>query len=252
MELHALGGDAGFDPANNEDGCFLASRYYGAVSDGSYRGKSDAADGGLLLFVQGRSFVDSDGTGALVGGRLKVGPETLAGVKVTRTDTALPGSPTLRDLVRIENTTDRTLERDLMVHTDVGSDNTTIIEATSGGRPVFSRSERWLVTSDAAPFEDPLVTHAFFGKGEVTGPVQAAGAFPDDGSGIGEDCIFAVFDVKLRSGQTSYLLFFLQLAETRDEALDNAAAFDRRKLGVALTDGLSGKVRRKIINWDLG
>ena len=89
-----------------------------------------------------------------------------------------------------------------MLHTDLGSDSDTIVEASSGNS-VFSRDDRWVVTSDEAPFSDPPVSHVLFGKGKVARATNAVGAHQDV-DGEGEECLFINFTVKLKPGQTRY------------------------------------------------
>ena len=106
------------------------------------------------------------------------------------------------------------------------------------------------MTSDEAPFSDPPVSHVLFGKGKVARATNAVGAHQDV-DGEGEECLFINFTVKLKPGQTRYLLCFLEMNDTRQSALSSVRKFNRKRLSNPLKAGIKRGVQKKILNWDL-
>lgn len=247
--LEAAGGDATFDAENLSDGCGAAVEnecYFTPVEDGTAFGDSDAFDGGLALTVNGKGFVDPDENGDLSGQQLTVGPVTLAGLKVTRVERALEGSPTLRTLIKVKNTKKQTLRRTLGLISDLGSDSDTRFLGSSSGDLAFGKADRWVVTADhATTADDPPVTSVFYGKGKPRVKLASGTAIQ------GVDNLDASFDVRLKRRASGYLLLFTELSEENADAVAGTAKFNRRKLNSDLKTGLSKKVQKKILNWDL-
>jgi hypothetical protein len=250
VELEAAGGDALFDAENHVDECGAAGDgecYFTPVDDGGALGDSDAFDGGLALTVEGNGFVDPDDNGDLTGQQLTVGPVTLAGLKVTRIERGLPGSPTLRTLIKLKNTKKKTLRRSVGLVSDLGSDSSTHIFRSSTGDFAFSRADRWVVTTDdpTTP-SDPPVTSVFYGKGKPRVELASGTAIQ------GIDNLDATFDVRLKRRATGYLLLFTELSDEGTDAVAETAKFNRKKLDASLKADLSKKLQKKILNWDLG
>lgn len=245
--LEAAAGDAVFFPDDDDTvDCLDGAELYVPAQEGSFEGTSDGFDGGLGLFVEGRPFI-AGSEGDLVGEQLTVGRVALGGIQVTRIDRGLPGSPTLRDLVKLKNTTRKQQTFAVTITSDLGSDSSTGIRASSNGDDVLSRADRWVVTSDSAGDPaDPPVTHVFHGKGKRVRSrnVAAVGVAEDD-------CLIANLNVTLAKHATGYLLFFVELAESNQDAIANVARFNRKKLNAGLKAGLRKSVRKQILNWDL-
>lgn len=233
------------------------SRQPFAIQDADNDVGGDAFDGAMGLYKADTPFVDSDGTGELHGEQLTVGPERLGRLKVRQTHRALPTSQTLRALIKLKNPTGRELTPRVTISHQYGSDSNTAVRATSSGNLRFDRHDRWAVTSDdadSAELGDPVVTTVNYGKGDVErtnlqlGPASTDAAEDNDAA----DCAVMLFDLRLPAESSRYLLFFLELGETNEDAIADAATFDRRKLNAGLKDGLSRKVRAKVLNFDLG
>jgi hypothetical protein len=249
VELEAAGGDAVFDAENYFEDCGATGDgecYFTPVDDGDAFGDSDAFDGGLALTVEGKGFVDPDENGDLTDQQLIVGPVTLAGLKVTRIERALPGSPTLRTLVKLKNTRKQTLRRTIGLISDLGSDSSTRIFRSSSGDFAFSPADRWVATTDdpTSP-SDPPVTSVFYGKGKPRIKLASGTAIQ------GIDNLDASFDVRLKRRTTGYLLLFTELSDEGADAVAGTAKFNRKKLDASLKEGLSRSVRNKALNWDL-
>jgi hypothetical protein len=249
VELEAAGGDAVFDAENYSDDCGSTGDgecYFTPIDDGSGFGDGDAFDGGLALTVDGQGFVDPDDNGDLTDEQLTVGPVTLAGLKVTRTERGLPGSPTLRTLIKLKNTKKKVLRRSVSLISDLGSDNETRVLRSSSGDSGFSKADRWIVTTDdpTSP-SDPPVTSVFYGKGKPRAKLVSGSAIQ------GIDTLAAGFDVRLKRRASGYLLLFTELSDETADAIAGTAEFNRRKLNGDLKGDLSKKVQKKILNWDL-
>jgi hypothetical protein len=253
VELEAAGGDAVFDAENHSDECGATGDgacFFTPVSDGQAFGQSDAFDGGLALGVEGQPFVDDDDEGDLTGQQLTVGPVKLARLQVTRIERALPGSPTLRTLVKLKNTKrKKSLKRRIVLSSNLGSDGDTAVRRSSNGALFFTPTDRWVVSSDdptSANLSDPPLTFVQYGKGKPkVKPLHAALL-------QGRDAMTVSFDVRLAGNRTGYLLFFTEMSETNESAISGASKFNAKKLNPDLKAGLSKKVQKKILNWDLG
>jgi len=253
VTLQSGGGTALWD-AETEYACLPGVLADSPVANGSFNAQSDAFDGGLLLNVFAASpgyvgFSDGDGQGNHVGQSLTIGPRTLLGLRVTRTDTGLPGSPTLRSLVKLTNTTNHKLTRAVSLCSNLGSDAASGVRASSNGDHKLTAADRWVVTSDSATTAvDPPVTHVFSGKGALR--VTKTGFCAP--TGAQSDCVGQELKFTLGGGKTRYLLFYAEMHGTNGSAITGASKYNNKNLTAALRSGLSQTVRSRVLNWDLG
>lgn len=249
VNLEAAGGDAVFNVDNQNDSCPGGGDCAFTINEGSAFGSSDAFDGGLVLSVGSATFADFDGTGDLTGQELKVGPTELAGVRVGRIERGLPDSPTLRSLVRLKNTKRRPISRRVVLGSALGSDSDSEVVRSSNGDLGLGVRDRWAITSDepvgGSP-SDPPVTFVNYGKGDVLRPIAA-----NLGKGESDSWVFVVFKVRLAAKQTRHLLFYTELGDEHADSFARAEKFNRKRLNDALKAGISRKVQKKILNWDL-
>ncbi|HEX6263640.1 MAG TPA: hypothetical protein VF097_12415 [Actinomycetota bacterium] len=240
------GGGAVFDPEHETYGCVFDedTRYYSPIGDGSIGIRTDGFDGALVLWVGDNAFTDADGVGNLVGQQLTVGPTKVSGVKVTRIERALPGSRTLRSLIKLTNPSKKILRRSITLDTNLGSDGSTALELSSSGDIRFDSRDRWGITSEQ-PGSDPVVTMVNYGKGRVVRPQFQIGPV------AGDECILTSFRITLGPKQTRYMMFFVELSEDDLDAASSARKFNRKRLSSALLAGLGSEVRQRILDWDL-
>ena len=219
---------------------------YSAVLDGNFDGMPDAFDGGGMLKVGGTTFKDGDGQGDLVGQSLSTGPVKAGNLRVSRTDTALATSPTLRSVIGLRNPTNSSVSTTVIWDNGLGSDGAEAVRASSDGNKSFTAADRWVVSSDSATApHDPPVTAALFGKqGAVT-----ANAVLDAPGGTG--CITVSFRVSVPAGSTRYLMLFLEMHSTNDKAARSAGKFNDRNLSSDLLSGISSKIKQRILNWNV-
>lgn len=257
VDLEA-GGDAVFDPENDEPGndtCLTADirdeDAYTPVDDGFIDGgSSDAFDSGVLLLVNGKSFVDADDNGNVTGEQIKVGPSTLSGVKVTRTDRALAASPTQRSLISFKNPKNRSKRLTVAIENDYGADDSEVVRGSAKAPNLFySKQDNWVVVADdpTSP-SDTVVTHAFFGKRANETVAKVTNGFPN-----ADSCLNVRFSIKVPGKSKRHLMLFTQLHDSDEVPLarNRAKAFGKNKLGQQFRAGLSNGTERKILNWDL-
>jgi hypothetical protein len=215
--------------------------------------KVDAFDHGLSLWINDNIFVPAAGTITRSGQTLTAGPSPLNGLNVTVQYAALAGSPTLRMLARLQNTNPLALTATVSLVSNLGSDATTVVTATSSGDPVFTPDDRWVITADSVTAPgDPVVTHVLAGPGapSVRPTAVSQTVFgclaPPFTQGVR-----ANYTVTVPAGATRYLLFYAQLGATPSGAAAAAATFNTTPpLGSDLVSELDAAVLRNVVNWD--
>jgi hypothetical protein len=253
--------EAGFTYGVGGAPCTSSGVGFTPVRNGSVGALDDGFDGGLFLLVNRTLFDDGDEVGDLRAGQqqLTIGPTKIGRLRVTRTERALRGSPTLRTLVRLQNPTTRAVDAEITWDSATGQDDTERTIASSD--PKIRRTtaaDEWIVTNGTSDngtgLPDPVLTFAVYGSGDldVRGrQVPFAPEDPDpDATNIDQGCVVFRFDVRVPAGQTRFLLFFTEMRQTAEEAVDAASRFDRVRLASPLMDGVRRKVARRIANWD--
>lgn len=245
------GGFTQWDPEPQTSACESDTGYSpvddGEIDDGVDE-QSDGFDGGLMLIVGDETFVDANDVGNVKGQAMTVGPDTLEGLQVSRTDAALPSSPTMRSLIRLRNTGGAAKTRDIIWDSNLGSDSSEEVRASSNGDTTYQLGDRWVVSSDDATEPgDPVLTHVLFGKSnprEKTVEIIE----PPDNSG----CFTVLLeDVRVPADSTRYLLFFTEMNKTNGGAENKAGKFNDRNLNDQLLKAMRSKVRNQVLNWDL-
>lgn len=212
--------------------------------------KGDAFDGGLLLFVGGEQLPPTASV-STDDGIVRFGPETLAGLQVVQSFTALQTSPTLRTLVSLRNPTDAPISTTVEIATNVGSDDHTLIRSTSDGDVTVSNADRWIVMSDDSPpdMSDVINTHVVAGPGALpVTPSLATTVFQcSETNGV-----LASYDLTVGPGEIQNLLLFNELHGTVSTAIGDATRFDITPLPsdllVADMDQLD---LPRVVNWAL-
>lgn len=213
--------------------------------------KDDAFDGGLLLFVGGEQ-LPATASVSTDDGIVRFGPETLAGLQVVQSFTALQTSPTLRTLVSLRNPTAAPISTTVQVATNVGSDNHTLIRATSDGDATVSNADRWIVTSDDQPPDqsDAINTHVVAGPGTPPVTPSLATRVFDCTDDTDPNGVLASYDLTVGPGEIQNLLLFNEVHGTVSTASGDATRFDITPLPsdllVASMDQLD---LSRIVNW---
>jgi hypothetical protein len=245
------GGFTRWDPENDDSGC-ESDTGYSSVSDGEILSptveRDDAYDGGLVLVVGSETFADPDDVGdvSVRNNSLAVGPATLEGLRVSRTDRALATSPTLRSLIKLRNP-GPAQTWDIIWDSNLGSDGGEEVRATSNGDTTYQLGDRWVVSSDdATEPSDPVLTHVLFGK---SNPREKTVEIIEPPEGTG--CFTVRFSVRVPADSTRYLLFFTEMTKTHGGAENKAGKFNDRNLNDKLLKAIKAKVRNRVLNWDL-
>jgi hypothetical protein len=253
-ELHG-GGNTVWDPDVDTYACTdphpnsSAQDGFTPVDDGQTTSpnRNDAFDDALILFVGKQVFADYDWIGNRQGRQLSVGPTPTGGFKVSEVERALTTSPTLRVLDKFTNKKHRAVTHTVKVESNLGSDGATTIDASSSGDTTWTAADRWLV-SHQEPFgalSDPVVTQVWYGK-HAKRPTSVENTDSD------VDCFLSKFRVRVPARGTRYLMFFLEMnKDSVSDAEAKAAKYDSRHLNTNLRVGLSPRVRKQILNWDL-
>jgi hypothetical protein len=224
---------------------------FSPVDDGQIvagRFGDDAFDTGLVLSVAGSAFSVSDDVGDFNqrANSFVVGPELTGGLSVTRTETAK--GPYLRSLIKLANPAATPFSGAVDWSSNLGSDSDEVTQESSSGDESFTETDRWVVSSEPGANEfgdDPTLTFVLYGKGAdqrvdtvVNGPGTGA-----------VDVEFA--DVRVPAGGTRYLLFYTEMNPKPKPASNSAEKYDAAHLSDSLLAGISKKVRKRILNWNL-
>lgn len=218
--------------------------------------RGDAFDGGLVLFVGDRQ-IPNTATVTQIDQTVTVGPTTVSGLDVTLRYTALQGSPTLRTLAILHNPTAATVTTSVHMATNVGSDNKTIVQATSSGDTTIDAGDTLVITSDdplTLPTPDAVNTHVVAGPGTPrTVPTVSDRVF-DCADSKAPNGVLATFALTLGPGETRALLFFNQVHTTVEQATDTASDFvflnDSRQ-DDPLFAGIDAPTLSQVVNWAL-
>lgn len=220
--------------------------------DGGYVGSDDAFDDGFVVSVGATVYKDPDALATREGNVVKAGaPANVEGLLVSGTARAIQTSPTLQYLVKMRNPTAAAINKTIQVDTDLGSDNTTNVLATSNGNLTHENADRWLVSGDApaAPFSDPIVTQVLKGK------KAPAATTVTDALTTASECTTVEYTVKVPANATRYLLLFAEQNDDtgagRKAAIKHAAVYDSQRTMDKVLKGVSPKIYSKIVNWNL-
>jgi hypothetical protein len=251
------GGGTTWDPYADIYACTdaeLTPDGFTPVSDGSTDSpsRSDAFDDSFVLWVggfQGSIFRDLDGEGAQQGQSLRVGPTRTGGLRVSAVERALQSSPTLQMLYTFKNSSRRAKTRKIVLEDSLGSDDATTVATSSSGDKKWRPADRWLVTYED-PFDsvaDPVVTQVWYGKGALARVLETR--HTDGGE---PDCFASTFRIRVPGRSARSLLFFGEMnADSIGDAKQKAKKFNSRDLNAKLLKGISPKVQKRILNWDL-
>lgn len=215
---------------------------------------SDAFDGGLVLFVDDHQIPITTNI-TQVDQTVTVGPTTLSGLDVTLRYTALQDSPTLRTLVILHNPTNAAVTTSIQMATNVGSDDKTLVQATSSGDTSIDSGDTWAITSDSeVPPSDAINTHVVAGPGAPKLPPTISDRVFDCSEAQAPNGVLATFALTIDPGETQALLFFNQIHTTVEQATDAVGDFvflDDSTLDDPLFAGLDSPTLTRVLNWTL-
>ena len=137
----------------------------GRINDGS----SNSYDGGLRLLIDGVAQPSTGGTVIVSGPDAVVGPWQISGVEVWRRIRVHNDLGHVRYLESLTNTGSQPVTVDLRLDTNLGSNSTTTVVATSSGDTVFDADDEYLVTRGSSGFH---VSHLFAGANALVLPTD--------------------------------------------------------------------------------
>ncbi|MBF2055839.1 MAG: PEP-CTERM sorting domain-containing protein [Cyanobacterium sp. T60_A2020_053] len=177
-------------------------------------------------------------------------PQDIGGIN-TSLDYFFDNNRIARVLATFTNTTGSSQGLEVLYGGDLGSDSGTVIENSSSGDNVFQQSDRWFISSDTAPFDDPILTFVRYGLGNVEVALDTF-AIPGTDSGNGYTDYFTdVWNLTIGAGETQRLMWFVQMNEDLNTALSETTKFDdlTSLSNAGLLEGLDATTQGEIVNW---
>ncbi len=205
----------------------------GSIGDGS----SDAYDGGLVH----RNFPFlSSGLAEDSGREIVIGPATVGGASVTRKIFIPSNQGYARFLEIVTNPTASTLNYTVFIDTNLGSDGSEVIVATSSGDTIFNTADDWIITDDSDGFNDPTLLHIIAGPGgrRPTTATQPSGS------------LFYSYALTLAPGETQIIMHFASQNTNRATALAKAPVL--AALGLDALAGMDSAELSSVVNFALG
>jgi hypothetical protein len=212
----------------------------GGISDGT----SDAYDGGHQISVDGEVFPWFS-YGVADGREITIGPATLGSVEVTRQVYVPQDAAFARYIDLYENTTAAAVTITISMKTNLGSNGSTTVLATSSGDTVVSAGDHWFVTDDSTDGYggyDPVVVHVISG---VDGAVAATTAAVGDPY---SDNVTYDYELTLEPFEQATMLQFAVQRYAPEDAI--AAAEELSALLGSATDGMTDDEIALLRNFD--
>jgi len=169
---------------------------------------------------------------------------TVHGVKVLRTDRAI--GTVLRTLVKLTNTRGSGQSFPIAMDSELGSDGSGGIRASSDGNLQVTSADRWFITSDDPTTPgDPVLTFVSHGSGQV----RSRGDSPRYVNV--SECVLTHWWVTVPAHSVRFLLVITEMSTTNASAISKAARFNNARLNSTLLAGIGAAKRAKVLNWDL-
>lgn len=218
----------------------------GALNDGEHvpTGRDDACDGCWELYVGESEFGGGPVTYALNGRELRIGPESMDGLEVSRRIFVPTNANFARYLQILHNPTGSPITVDVEIYSNLGSDGGTVLRATSSEDMIATTDDDWIVTSDDDPDGDgdPVMTSVWRGAGETRGI--------DDFSYSTGSYSWYWIDVEVPAGGTVILVHVGAMALSVDDAIDIAESIHSGAECGLMIQGMSAAEIAATANWD--
>ena len=218
----------------------------------SANGDTDAFDTAYTIYVDGAPFVAPDPSD-LTGTTFTAGPISMSGLNVTVEYHFSDTIQAARIRLILQNPTAVNINPAIDIALNLGSDAGTVIEATSSGDLLYTKADRWVVTSDGLP-GDPVNSTVVYGSGAVNEePILATTTVcgDPDPTGIG-----FTFNIAVPANATRQLMFFAGLGDitgpgnTIAGAIANVTMFDNNNtIDPSLLAGIPAGDLGEILNW---
>ena len=226
-----------------------------AIKDAtSASGDTGAYDYAHSIWVDDVIFVAPGGSVNVTGKTITAGPVVMSGLEVTMeyafSDVVQAG----RIRAIFVNPSNSPIDISVDMPVNSGAVPFTI-EATSSGDKLFTTDDRWVVSSDLVPLNNPVNTTVLWGVRAAVPPSFATTTVFGCG---GTDGLGVTFDISIPARSTRQLLFFAGLGDieglgnTIAGAISNAATFDvYLDIDDSLLAGITDAELFEIVNWEL-
>jgi len=219
----------------------------GEIGDGT----DDAYDGGLELDIDGTRFpgdlpvkpqTTEDG-----GREVVLGPTPLSGLDVTRKIFVPTDDSFARFLEILENPTGSAIAVEVFLDTNLGSDDSTDMVATSSGDLIFNTLDDWIITDDDDNGgDDPTMVHAMSCPGATLNPsILFAEALP---GANGDDSIEYTYNVNVPANGRVIIMHFA--SQNQNQAVAAASALHLVNLQGSTLSGMSSGELADVVNYD--
>lgn len=218
-------------------------------------GGFDAYDSANILLVDGNIY--QPGTADLTGLTYTGGTASISGLDVTLQYQADPTNPLLRSFASFTNPTGSAIDTTITWQHNLGADGGTAIRNSSSGDTIFGIDDRWLVTSDAGPF-DPITSFYWYGPDAVEESTTLT-AMTTTFNSFGNQGPRAEYELSIDPGATVSLLWFSGLTDRQLGLAGGVGVastlmddLDDLTLGDPLLAGLSDAELGRVANFRFG
>lgn len=205
----------------------------------------DAFDGALYIKVDGTDFqYDAP---AVVTANSVTGTDTLSGLDTQMQYYFFGNRPLVRAFYQFTNNTASTITATATFEGDYGSDDSTVMEATSDGDAIPEDTDKWYISSDDGDGDPVLTLTRYGGAATETGTdIQSPAA--------GNDEYEIDYNLSVAPGETVSLLFFQEMSASVAAAQTGAADFDSLSTlsSASLLTGISAGQQATILNYKNG
>lgn len=163
----------------------------------------------------------------------------------------------LRAMYVFHNPSSATIDAEVRIGGNLGSDSGTTMQGTSNGTKTFDQDVMWYVsndntTADGNPIYDPTFTLCRFGTGAAVKPTALSVPGTTDGMGYTDNFI-EQFLISVPAGETRRILLFTEMNAVTADAIANAAACETRQsiTDAGLLAGLTEEELLQVVNFSL-
>lgn len=230
-------------PQGTGNGCAMN------ITSASTAAQSDAYDGFFLMAVNGTQYRDPDGVFTTTATSVSGSPATIAGLTVSGDYQFFTTAPVVRAIYTYTNPTAAPITVAVAMGYNVGSDKSTLINATADGDLVVETNDAWQVSSEGDPSGDPVVTLSRFGAGGAIGVSSSTVVLAN-----GEEDQIDNYQLTVPANSTRRLMFFSRVDPTIAAATAAAPTFNSIATvqGAGFLSGLTAQQIGEIANWSAG
>lgn len=229
-------------PAGTGAGCAMN------ITSASTATQTDAYDGFFLMAVNGTQYRDPDGVFATTATSVSGSPTTIAGLTVSGDYQFFTTAPVVRAIYTYTNPTAAPITVTVAMGYNVGSDGSTIVQATADGDLLVETNDAWQVSSEGNPSTDPVVTLSRFGAGGALGVTSSTVVIATTPA---EEDQIDNYTLTVPANATRRLMFFSRVDATIAAATAAAPTFNSLASvqGAGFTAGLTPAQIAEIANW---